>query len=111
LQSSWTHLITRVGNLWRWGDGLFFEIPSLASDALLTKLHPFLENVLQTICRKLQDSGTSGFFPRSSFFMVGKAQKSHGARSGLYGGCSDGVPPISVRESIDTLTVCGLTLS
>jgi hypothetical protein len=25
--------------------------------------------------------------------MVGKAQESHGARSGLYGGCSDGVPP------------------
>jgi hypothetical protein len=23
--------------------------------------------------------------------MVGKAQKSHGARSGLYGGCPDGV--------------------
>jgi hypothetical protein len=26
--------------------------------------------------------------------MVGKPQKSHGARSGLYGGCSNGVPPI-----------------
>jgi hypothetical protein len=26
--------------------------------------------------------------------MAGKAQKSHGARSGLYGGCSDGDPPI-----------------
>jgi hypothetical protein len=26
--------------------------------------------------------------------MVGKAQKSHGARSGLYDGCSNGVPPI-----------------
>jgi hypothetical protein len=26
--------------------------------------------------------------------MVGKAQKSHGARSGLYGGCSNGVPRI-----------------
>jgi hypothetical protein len=26
--------------------------------------------------------------------MVGKAQKSHGTRSGLYGGCSNGVPPI-----------------
>jgi hypothetical protein len=32
--------------------------------------------------------------------MVGKAQKSHGARSGLYGGCSNGVPPISVSASI-----------
>jgi hypothetical protein len=26
--------------------------------------------------------------------MVGKDQKSHGARSGLYGGCSNGVPSI-----------------
>jgi hypothetical protein len=26
--------------------------------------------------------------------MVGKAQKSHGARSGLYGGCSNGNPPL-----------------
>jgi hypothetical protein len=34
----------------------------VASDALLTKLHPLLENVLQTVCRKLQeDSGTGGF--------------------------------------------------
>jgi hypothetical protein len=34
------------------------------------------------------------FLSRSSFFVVEKAQKSHGARSGLYGGCSNGVPPI-----------------
>jgi hypothetical protein len=34
--------------------------------------------------------------------MVGKAQKSHGATSGLYGGCSNGVPPISVSASIAT---------
>jgi hypothetical protein len=26
--------------------------------------------------------------------MVREAQKSHGERSGLYGGCSDGIPPI-----------------
>jgi hypothetical protein len=32
--------------------------------------------------------------PPSSLFIVGKAQKSHGAKSGLYGGCSNGVPPI-----------------
>jgi hypothetical protein len=35
--------------LWRCGDGLFFEVPPLASDALLTMLHPLLENVLQTV--------------------------------------------------------------
>jgi hypothetical protein len=41
-------------------------------------------------------------FTRSSLFMVGKAQKSHGAKSGLYGGCSNGVSPISVSASIAT---------
>jgi hypothetical protein len=35
--------------LWRCGDGLFFEVPPLASDALFTTLHPLLENVLQTV--------------------------------------------------------------
>jgi hypothetical protein len=35
-------------------------------------------------------------------FMVVKAQESHGARSGLDGGCSDGVSPISVSSSIAT---------
>jgi hypothetical protein len=38
------------------------------------------------------------FLPRSSLFMVGKAQKLHGARSGLYGGCSNGVPPIHLFQ-------------
>jgi hypothetical protein len=34
--------------------------------------------------------------------MDGKDQKSHGARSGLYGWCSNGVPPISVSASFST---------
>jgi hypothetical protein len=34
--------------LWKCDDGLFFEVPTSASDALLTTLHPLLENVLQT---------------------------------------------------------------
>jgi hypothetical protein len=89
-------LLLRAGTLWRCDDGLFFEVPPLASDALLTTLHPLLENVLQRVCRKLKEER------RSSVFMVGKAQKSHGTRSGLYGGCSDGVPPISVTASIAT---------
>jgi hypothetical protein len=35
--------------VWRCGDGLFFQVLPLASDALLTTLHPLLENVLQTV--------------------------------------------------------------
>jgi hypothetical protein len=62
LKSSWTQTITPSRTLWRCGDGLFFEVPPLASDALLTTLHPLLENVLQTVCHRLQeDSGTGGF--------------------------------------------------
>jgi hypothetical protein len=49
LQSSWTHLLLRVGTLWRCGDGLFLEVPPLASDALRTTLHPLLENLLHTV--------------------------------------------------------------
>jgi hypothetical protein len=34
--------------------------------------------------------------------MVGKAHKSHRVRSGVYGECSNGVPPISVSASVAT---------
>jgi hypothetical protein len=40
-------LLLRVETLWRCGDGLFFDVPPLASETLLTTLHPLLENVLQ----------------------------------------------------------------
>jgi hypothetical protein len=42
--------------------------------------------------------------------MVGKVQKTYEARSGLYGGCSNGVPLICVSASIATSAVCGLAL-
>jgi hypothetical protein len=49
-QSSWTHRITPSRNSVEVrGDSLFFEVPPLASNALLTTLHPLLENVLQTV--------------------------------------------------------------
>jgi hypothetical protein len=38
-----------VGTSWRCGDGIFLEVPTLASDALLTTLHLLLEKVLQTV--------------------------------------------------------------
>jgi hypothetical protein len=48
LKISWTHIITPSRNFVevRWRS--LFEVPPLASDALLTTLHPLLENVLQT---------------------------------------------------------------
>jgi hypothetical protein len=48
LKNSWTRLIA-PGTLWKCCDGLFFEVSPLASDALVTTLHPLLENVQQTV--------------------------------------------------------------
>jgi hypothetical protein len=42
-------LLLWVGTLWGCGDGLFFEVPPLASDELFTTLHSLLDNVLQTV--------------------------------------------------------------
>jgi hypothetical protein len=77
-------LLLRVGTLWRCGDGLFFEVTLLASDAFPTTLHPLLENVLQTV----------DHFEISCLGAPFSWLEKHGARSDLYGGCSDGVPPI-----------------
>jgi hypothetical protein len=95
--------LLRVGKLWRCGDGLFFEVPSLASDALLTTHHPLLENVLQTGGRMFQEkSGTGGFDHRAPFSWLEKPTNHMKARSGLYDGCSNGVSPVSVSASIAT---------
>jgi hypothetical protein len=57
----------------------FFEVPSLASDALLTTLYPLLENVLQTVCRKLQeDSETGGFDLGAPFSWLEKSRNRMG---------------------------------
>jgi hypothetical protein len=46
VKSSWTHLITPSRNfVLRDGESLFFEVPPLANDALLTTLHTLLEKV------------------------------------------------------------------
>jgi hypothetical protein len=81
-------LLLRVGTLWRCGDGLFFEVPPLVSDALLTTIHPLLENMLQTV-----NHFENRCF-RAPFSWLEKPRNRMGARSGLYSGCSFGVPPI-----------------
>jgi hypothetical protein len=45
-------LLLRVGTLWRCGDGLFVEVPPLASDSLLTTLHPLLENGVTVVLKE-----------------------------------------------------------
>jgi hypothetical protein len=57
-------------------------------------------NTLPTSQKRAADRWSlRNFLPRSSLFIVGKAQKSHGSRSGLYGGCSNGVPPIHLFQA------------
>jgi hypothetical protein len=50
----------------------------------------------KTCCRPLI---TSKFLASKLPFHGWKAQKSHGARSGLYGGCSNGAPPIHLFQA------------
>jgi hypothetical protein len=45
-------LLLRLGALWRCGDGLFFEVHPLASVALLTTLHPLLENGVTVVLKE-----------------------------------------------------------
>jgi hypothetical protein len=42
-------LLLQVRTFWRCSDGLFFKVPPLVSNALLTILHPLLKNVNGTI--------------------------------------------------------------
>jgi hypothetical protein len=88
LQSSWTHLITPsrsfVEMQWR----SLFRNTSLGKRCTSYNAPP-------TSRKRAADRWSfRNFLLWSSLFMVGKAQKSHGERSGLYVGCSNGVPPI-----------------
>jgi hypothetical protein len=77
LESSWTHLITPSRNLVqvRWRS--FFRSTSLGKRCTSYNAPP-------TSRKRAADSWSlRNFLLRSSLFMVGKAQKSHGARSEL----------------------------
>jgi hypothetical protein len=63
--------------LWRYGDGLFFEVPPLVSDALLKTLHPLLENVPHTV------DHFEIYFPEAPFSWLEKPRNRMGARSEL----------------------------
>jgi hypothetical protein len=88
LKSSWTHIITPSRNFvevqWR----SVFRSTSFGKRCTSYNAPP-TSRKRAAGCWSLRN-----FLPRSSLFMVGKAQKSHGARSELYCGCSNGVPPI-----------------
>jgi hypothetical protein len=88
LKSSWTHLITPSRNFVavRWRS--FFRSTSLGKRCISYNAPPTSRK------RSADRWSLRNFLPRSSLFMVEKAQKSHGAKSGLYGGCSKRVPPI-----------------
>jgi hypothetical protein len=88
MKSPWTHLITSSRNFVevRWRS--LFRRTSLGKRCTSYNSPP-------TSRKRAADRWSlRNFLLRSSLFMVGKAEKSHGARSGLYGGCSNGIPPI-----------------
>jgi hypothetical protein len=84
------NLLLRVGTLWKCGDGLFFEVPPLASDALLEQRSTLLQTVDHSEISCLGAPFSWLEKPRNR---VGRA------RSGLYGGCSNGVPPIHFSQA------------
>jgi hypothetical protein len=100
LRSSWIHLITPSRNFVevRWRP--LFLSPSLGKRCAFYNAPPTSRKCAADLW------AFRNFLPRSSIFMVVKAQKSHGARSGLYGECSYGVPPSSMSVPIDTLQSC-----
>jgi hypothetical protein len=62
--------LLRVRTLWRCGDGLFFEVPPLACTSY---------SAPPTSRKRVADRWSlRNFLPRSSFFIVGRAHKSHG---------------------------------
>jgi hypothetical protein len=80
--------LLRFGTLWMCDDGLFFKSTSLGKWRTSHNTSPTFRKCAAD-CWSLQN-----FLPWSSLFIVGKAQKLHGTRSGLYGRCSNGVPLI-----------------
>jgi hypothetical protein len=88
LKSSWIHLITpsRIFVEVRWRS--LFRSTSFG-------MRYTSYNAPPTSPKRVADRWSlRNVLPRNFLFMVGKAQKSHGARSGLYGECSNGVPLI-----------------
>jgi hypothetical protein len=88
LQSLWSHIITTSRNFVevRWRS--LFRSTSLGKRCTSYNAPPTSRK------RAADPWSLRNFLPRSSLFLVGRAQKSHGTRSGLYGGCSNGVPLI-----------------
>jgi hypothetical protein len=93
LKGSWTHLINPNRNFVeiRWRS--LFRSTSLGKRCTSYNAPP-------TSRKRAQDRWSlRNFLPRSSLFMVAEAQESHGARSGQYDGCSNGVPPIHLLQA------------
>jgi hypothetical protein len=94
LKSSCTHLITPSRNFvevqWR----SLFRITSLGKRCTSY-------NAPHTSRKRAADRWSfRNLLPRNSLFMVGEAQKYHGTRSGVCGGCSNGVPPIHFFQAM-----------
>jgi hypothetical protein len=93
LESLWTHLITLSQNfveVWWW---YLFWSTSLGKQCTSYNAPPTSQKCAG------DHWPLQNFLPQSSLFTVGKAQKSHGVRSGLYGRCSNRVPLIHIFQA------------
>jgi hypothetical protein len=105
LQSSWTHFITPSRNFVEVGWRSRFRSTSLGKRCSSYNAPPTYRK------RAADRSSLQNFLPRSSLFTIGKAQKSHGARSGLYGGCFNGIARIhffQAKHRIQFISQTGL---
>jgi hypothetical protein len=87
LKSLWTHLIPQSQNFVEVQWWSLFQSTSLGKQCTLYNAAPTSWKCASD-CWSLRN-----FLPLTSLFMVGKAQKLHGVRYGLYGRCTNGVPP------------------
>jgi hypothetical protein len=97
LQSSRTHLITLSRNFVEVQWQSLFRSTSLGKQRTSYKTPPTSQKCAA------DHWSLWNFLTQSSLFMVGKAQKSHGARCGLYGRCSNGVPLIHFLQAKDRI--------
>ena len=110
----------RISWLYRPYNFFFFKVASFTLNTLLQRFIKDSNTWNRLFCdipfstaavAFLTSSSEENLFPRSCLFSVGNAQKSQGAKSGIYGGCFSAVPPISVSDANATAAICGPALS
>jgi hypothetical protein len=97
-----TRILSLRGSFEKFADSPYYSESEICGGAVTVSFSKYLpSHNAPFTCRKRDADRCSirNFLPRSSLSTVGKAQKSHVMRSKLYGGCSNGVPPINFFQA------------